>query len=1581
MKALSYREIAGQFRIDPDLEARIKSVVEWPATVYWFMMDAAKKALRDGEKEVIEYAIEKGLTEDEGHRLYETVKGVSPTQHGEGFEKPPIPEVLYHVTPYPEKILAGGFKTSKELGISGFGGHGTYVSFTSDYDEALQYQEGLKVLVRVMRGDMTLDKLREWVIKRTGSDKAFIGPIRNYVFNKFLAKKDDAGARKILDDPDPSRYLDQNDRKAMWEVMNYGHSFTGIEDASMPLFMGQPEEFEHLVNVDPENVKILGVEVRRDPRYYEYNPSEKEFRIFDPADVQKIWVEALSYREMTKKAEVDLDIAERSQFMSPAGEVYEIGRDTHDEWTWDMFNVGKKHEPSNPETYRRLKKWRDRYKRLGLYDEYGEYLTDDQIIGQGWMRMYDDRIFEVIHLNEETARKILDHVLTVGLQENENIKIFKRGGDYLFNGPISEMEIKYASLSYREMMKKGRVYEKATIQTSDIPDEVKAEIEKIQKSIPQDMINHDMDSDDGWIENGMQKKFHITVLYGIDDGDADKVSGIAGKHSGIEMETDALDQFDSKEDGVVLVLRCKSNAMEKLHKDLRKNIDNKHSYKDYKPHLTVCYLNEKMEDLPEVKKVKWPIESIEISKSDGEVEEIAIGNEAAAFLSFREMLKKSRADNPILNQLKELPEKDRDDAIKSIERKVRDMWESGDTERGDSLDALLNDAIEFMQEEDESYEEPEGEITTEMASTDLDDYLAKSYNDYMTTQVFGGDEDAFVDNIRGNLFDAYPKEKAKIDAMGKEELLGLAKDAYESKAKYRQKRKVASLSYREKIARGGIVELARKFFLQEAQYGTVDEDVLDDLQAELLVEWHFIYKELKARDRIANSPKGKKMQEDKDYERLDNWISSELGNKGYAFFGPQYTAEEAEAVISNLKQSKSKRERILAINDALHQEHLNGNMLGKDYDEMRWQIQNQAKTSLSCREMKKAALDYGQMNGIYVDPEGNEYPVEGDHAEWINSRKNQAVIGKYIDINGIAKKFRGNIDNIWNAATVALNKKGWMSFSFRAYPEEINVNIGNASQLGSLEDWLIAKAPPNCRVFIYIVDDTQFDTEWPLPAGETLKEVYEHEKKKQSMGIQGASLSYREMKKQAKLNINMVRRFYEQESKRGVVDDKILDELLVDLVQTYSILYETQKKFFWLMATKKYNSMYNQDPYTAEEWADNRLLDSFPQYDLLKTPGFIASMTFPPAQALEILNRLENAKTDKQKILAINEALNQAHDAGNILGDEYDALREEMEGYSKKGALSYREMLKTALGPGDFYGFYALSLIPPSYWKDNPYAASKVAELLNTMFKAYAPKVEFGITGEIYNAYQRHAVDYNDYLDVAQKKNWEHAEVIFNDVDTWKGVLKGYGGKKWAGITRLYIEMKEKFPIKSDELPQGFILIDQLHDIEHNTSALLAEHYDWMEDALDFKAEAEPHEIAAKADDFYRHIVSESGVLGEIPLTHREAALLVESDVANKAQYVSNCTDSFDDKGNCRFDFFVDVSDFANKLEKFDECVEEGGDPYLTKEEFDSSADVPRWLEDKAKGHGIQYFYLDLDNGRRLFVLYDSDSDMHYFFA
>lgn len=105
----------------------------------------------------------------------------------------------------------------------------------------------------------------------------------------------------------------------------------------------------------------------------------------------------------------------------------------------------------------------------------------------------------------------------------------------------------------------------------------------------------------------------------------------------------------------------------------------------------------------------------------------------------------------------------------------------------------------------------------------------------------------------------------------------------------------------------------------------------------------------------------------------------------------------------------------------------------------------------------------------------------------------------------------------------------------------------------------------------------------------------------------------------------------------------------------------------------------------------------------------------------------------------------------------------------------------------------------------------------------------------------------------------------------------------------------------------------------------------------------------------------------------------MEDNSSNQYSYLGNCSNIFDDDGNCYFSYFNDVSDFANYAEKAEDEMdieEREGNGSLDKNEFyslvkDSVPDFVRKIKD------LNYYYYS--NG--LLVAYDPNEDIHYFFG
>lgn len=106
--------------------------------------------------------------------------------------------------------------------------------------------------------------------------------------------------------------------------------------------------------------------------------------------------------------------------------------------------------------------------------------------------------------------------------------------------------------------------------------------------------------------------------------------------------------------------------------------------------------------------------------------------------------------------------------------------------------------------------------------------------------------------------------------------------------------------------------------------------------------------------------------------------------------------------------------------------------------------------------------------------------------------------------------------------------------------------------------------------------------------------------------------------------------------------------------------------------------------------------------------------------------------------------------------------------------------------------------------------------------------------------------------------------------------------------------------------------------------------------------------------------------------------LIWEAYSKNKAEYIGNCSNIFDsDGGECIFPIFRDVSDFANKEEEFRDELDEGRDLLLSKEEFLILAEHKDFLDNPNMEF---YFYQETETSPQIYVAYDIDEDMHYFF-
>jgi 2'-5' RNA ligase len=171
------------------------------------------------------------------------------------------------------------------------------------------------------------------------------------------------------------------------------------------------------------------------------------------------------------------------------------------------------------------------------------------------------------------------------------------------------------------LKKQSNTFEKASLQTSNIPKELLDVIRDIQKSIPEDKLY--TGEDDEWVKNGLQKKIHLTILFGVKDNDANVAKEIFGKYTNTAIETKKLRYFDN-DDCTVAVVECKSKELQKLHKELVDNIEIEETHDNYIPHITIAYLKKGERIDAEIPDIKWDINNFEISLTSGKIKKLAL---------------------------------------------------------------------------------------------------------------------------------------------------------------------------------------------------------------------------------------------------------------------------------------------------------------------------------------------------------------------------------------------------------------------------------------------------------------------------------------------------------------------------------------------------------------------------------------------------------------------------------------------------------------------------------------------------------------------------------------------------------------------------------------------------------------------------------------------------------------------------------------------------------------------------------------------------------------------------------------------
>lgn len=287
------------------------------------------------------------------------------------------------------------------------------------------------------------------------------------------------------------------------------------------------------------------------------------------------------------------------------------------------------------------------------------------------------------------------------------------------------------------MKKKAAVnpkYDYGVVQTSDVSETVTNAIKDIQGRINKDKL-YDGEDESGWVENGIQKLFHITVLFGVNNDVKDEVKKVFDKYRPVHIETTEIKYFSSDPNYDVAIVRCKSEELTKIHNELKDTLENEETYPNYKPHITIAYLKkgERLDDSEQITNISWEVDSLDLSTSDGKLEKIS-----ALAIPIRESLdyphswrkrKKKKKDEKIVTE-KEKKILQMDSNKLSLKKKA-DYLDDRRRQRLTNIQFLLEGAIQRGMTYDQAKAELERLTdipeTTTLTSEEIDQFLQKYF--------------------------------------------------------------------------------------------------------------------------------------------------------------------------------------------------------------------------------------------------------------------------------------------------------------------------------------------------------------------------------------------------------------------------------------------------------------------------------------------------------------------------------------------------------------------------------------------------------------------------------------------------------------------------------------------------------------------------------------------------------------------------------------------------------------------------------------------------------------------------------------